>query len=129
MTLNEFLQDADEWHQERFVVVCQSSLTFPWASFIISEVAGRVGRILVRGASAMLGLRVVRAYVQYDQELVALPAPNSEKMMAIFEKSSKEQAAGFLGPWASKSQMDAKCGINGWRAMKRFAVFQAGSNS
>ena len=25
--------------------------------------------------------------------------------------------------------MDAKYGINGWRAMKRFAVFQAGSNS
>ena len=49
--------------------------------------------------------------------------------MAIFEKSSKEQAAGFLGPWASKSQMDAKYGINGWRAMERFAVFQAGSNS
>ena len=68
-------------------------------------------------------------FVQYDQELVALPAPSSEKMMAIFEKSSKEQAAGFLGPWASKSQMDAKYGINGWRAMKRFAVFQAGSNS
>jgi hypothetical protein len=77
----------------------------------------------------LLGLRVVRSYVQYDQELVALPAPDSEKMMAIYEKSSKEQSAGVLGPWTSKSQMDAKYGVNGWRAMKRFAVFQAGSNS
>ena len=34
--------------------------TFPWASFIISEVAGKVGRILVGGALAMLELRVVQ---------------------------------------------------------------------
>ena len=47
MTLDEFLRDADEWHQERLVVVCQSSFTFPWASFIISEVSGGFGRTLV----------------------------------------------------------------------------------
>ena len=63
------------------------------------------------------------------KELVTLPPPDSEKMMAIFEKSAKEQSAGYLGPWVSKAHMDAKYGVNGWRAMKRFAVFQAGSNS
>ena len=71
--------------------------------------------------SLEIGWWWVRLVFNMNKELVSLPPPDAEKMMAIFEKSAKEQAAGYLGPWVSKSRMDAKYGVNGWRAMKRFA--------
>ena len=40
-----------------------------------------------------------------------------------FARSEKEQALTILGPWQDRAYFDAKC-PQGWRAMKRFAVWQ-----
>ena len=57
MTLNEFLQDADEWHQERFVVVCLSSFTFPWISCFYSRGVGKGGADLSKRGISDAGIR------------------------------------------------------------------------
>ena len=60
---------------------------------------------------------------------MAAAPPPTEQVAVILEKSAKEQELGILGPWQPRAYFDAKYGCQGWRALKRFAVWQAGAGS
>ena len=50
-------------------------------------------------------------------EVQAMPPPKKEHFDDVWEKCRKEQELGLLGPWLSSSQLDAKYGVGGWRAI------------
>ena len=65
---------------------------------------------------------------EWHDKLCGLPMPKIEAAQAIFQKSVKEQALGILGPFLSREAMDSRYGPSGYRALKRFAVWQASAD-
>ena len=62
---------------------------------------------------------------QWVDELEAM-TPRWDDVDYIYQQTIKEQKAGYCGPFLSKSGLDEKYGVGGWRPQKRFLITQAG---
>ena len=63
----------------------------------------------------------------FMKELMAKKPPSEEQQKVVYQLSEEERGLGLLEGWYTAEEVDAKFGKGRWRAMPRYAVWQAGS--
>ena len=63
----------------------------------------------------------------FMQELLAKKPPSDEQKNIVYKLSEEERNLGLLEGWYTAAELDAEFGKGQWRAMPRYAVWQAGS--
>ena len=101
-----------------------------WIPVLGVPVVGRIAPVGIFRPAAIVPTRDVEGVLASADEwlmsLLALSRPKAEQVAAIWTKPETEQKlVGILGQWHDKSYFDRY--NERWRAMKRFAVWQEGS--
>ncbi len=108
-------------------------LEVPWAACCGVNVVGEVPMTGVFRQADVQPTVELEEFLQgadcWNASLVQAAPPKAEQAQVIWDKSAKEQEVGVLGQWQSKDFFDQRFGRGCWRALKRFAVYQAGHES
>ena len=61
---------------------------------------------------------------EWAKKLLKNKPPDVDERIAVWMKSEEERVRGTIEGWYTKEGVDAIFGVNRWRAMKRFGIFQ-----